>query len=187
LRSSLFGRLLALFLVVPFVELVLLVWIGERVGFWPTVGLVVATALAGSWLAKREGLAALARFQARLAAGQPPGRELTDGLIILVAGILLLTPGVLTDVAGLLGLLPPTRALIRRQLEQRVRRAVAGGRVGFFAAGPPFATGTPFGAPPTPSVPAPAPARAAGGEVEEATVIEEVEGATAPRPPAASP
>lgn len=177
MRSSLFGRLFALFLVVPLVELVLLVWIGGRIGFWPTIALVVATALAGSWLAKREGLAVLRRFQARLAAGQTPGRELTDGLIILVSGVLLLAPGVLTDVAGLLGLFPPTRALIRRALEGRIQRAVRSGRLGVFASGP-----GPFG-------PASAadPAMPTEYGVEEATVIKEVGGPIAPRPPAGSP
>jgi UPF0716 protein FxsA len=179
MRSSLFGRLLVLFLVVPFVELVLLIGIGERVGLWPTLGLVVATALAGSWLAKREGLAALRRFQARLAAGQLPGRELTDGLIILVAGVLLLTPGVLTDVAGILALLPPTRAWIRRRLEARVQRALAGGRIGVFSAGRPFAAPSPGSAPrPTP----------ASRGVEDATIVEERwDRATAPRLPDGSP
>ena len=169
MRSSLFGRLFALFLIVPLIELVLLVWIGERVGFWPTVGLVVATALAGSWLARREGMAALRRFQARLASGQPPGRELTDGLIILVSGTLLLTPGVLTDVVGLLGLFPPSRAWIRRRLESRARGAVAGGRVSLFTGGRPFGTPRPGTA--SPPRPAPAP----GADVLDATVIEEVE------------
>src|SRR5690606_22265834 len=114
--------------------------------------LVVATALAGSWLAKREGLAALRRFQGRAASGQLPGKELTDGLIILVAGVLLLTPGVLTDAAGLLGLLPPSRAWIRRRLEARVQRGLTGSRVRTFS------VGSPFGAPP-PAAPPPAPPR----------------------------
>jgi len=168
MRSSLFGRLLALFLIVPLVDLLLLVWVGGRVGFWPTLGLVVATALAGSWLAKREGLSALARFQARLASGQLPGRELTDGLIVLVAGALLLAPGVLTDVAGLLGLLPPTRAWIRRRLEARMRRAVASGQVRAFTAGAPSG--------PSPAPPPRAASPAPGHGVEDATVIEETDG-----------
>lgn len=121
---GLFGRLLLLFTLVPIVDLALLVWIGRHVGFWPTVGLIVATALLGSFLARREGLSALARFRARLASGAMPGSELTDGLIILVAGVLLLTPGVLTDVAGLLGLFPPTRALIKRALTKRFQHRV---------------------------------------------------------------
>lgn len=131
-RSLGFGRLLALFLLVPIVELALLVWVGERIGFWPTVGLIAATALLGSWLARREGLAALQRFQERMATGQLPGRELTDGLIILVSGALLLTPGILTDAVGFLGLLPFTRAWIRRHLDSRVRGTIARGHASVF-------------------------------------------------------
>ena len=170
--SSLFGRLFALFLIVPILELILLVWIGERVGFWPTAGLVVLTAFAGSWLAKREGLAALHRFQERLRSGQPPGRELTDGLIILVAGAFLLTPGVLTDVAGLLGLFPPTRAWIRRRLEGRLKQGIASGRVGVFTGG----SGrfqTPPSAAPSPPTQNPRTATSGPFDVEDATVIEE--------------
>ena len=179
MRSSLFGRLFLLFLAVPIAELALLVWIGEHVGFWPTLGLVVATAVAGSWLAKREGLAALGRFRARLASGQLPGRELTDGLVILVAGVLLLTPGVLTDAAGLLGLLPPTRAWIRRRLEARVQHGLANGNVRLFSASTPFGTPTPG----TPPRPAPPP----NVDVTDATVVEESEGkgAIVRRPPGA--
>lgn len=122
--SGLFGRLLLLFALVPILDLALLIWIGQHIGFWPTVGLIVGTALLGSFLARRAGLSVLARFRARLASGTMPGSELTDGLIILVAGVLLLTPGVLTDVVGLLGLFPPTRAPIRRALTQRFQHHV---------------------------------------------------------------
>ena len=120
-KPRLFGRLLILFTLVPILELTLLVWLGQRIGFWPTVGLIAATALLGSFLAHREGLAALERFRSRLASGGLPGTELTDGLIILVAGALLLTPGVLTDVVGFLGLFPPTRALVRRAIAKRFK------------------------------------------------------------------
>jgi len=140
--GSLFGRLLLLFTIVPVVELVLLVWMGGRVGFWPTVGLIVVTAFAGAWLAKREGLSVWARFQRRLASGGLPGRELTDGLIILVSGALLLTPGVLTDVVGMLGLLPPSRAAIRAYLSGRMQRAVAGGTAQVMTFGMPFGAGS---------------------------------------------
>ncbi len=123
---SLFGRLLLLFTLVPIVELALLVWLGGRIGFWPTVGLIALTALVGTWLAQREGLSAWARFQGRLTSGGLPGRELTDGLIILVSAAFLLTPGVLTDLVGFLGLLPPTRAIIREVIERKVRRSAFG-------------------------------------------------------------
>ena len=124
-KPRLFGRLLLLFTLVPIVELTLLVWLGQQVGFWPTVGLITGTALLGSFLAHREGLAALGRFRSRLARGGMPGTELTDGLIILVAGALLLTPGVLTDIVGFLGLFPPTRALIRRAIAKRFAPTLA--------------------------------------------------------------
>jgi len=162
-----FGRLLALFLLVPLAELAILVLIGREVGIVPTLGLVVVTALAGSWLLKREGAGVFRRIQSQLAAGKLPGRELMDGAIVLVAGVLLLTPGVLTDVFGLIGLLPPTRAVVRRYLERRMRAGLASGKLrvqvsgmaGGFMGG--FAAGGPSqrGAAPTP--------------VEDAEVIEE--------------
>lgn len=123
-KPRLFGRLLALFTLIPILELSLLVWLGQRIGFWPTVGMIAGTAVLGSFLAHREGLAALARFRSRLSEGTMPGTELTDGLIILVAGALLLTPGVLTDAVGFLGLLPPSRALIRGAITRRFQRTL---------------------------------------------------------------
>jgi UPF0716 protein FxsA len=123
-KPGLFGRLLLLFTIVPIAELALLVWLGGRIGFWPTVGLIAATAVLGSFLAHREGLSALARFRARLGSGEVPGAELTDGLIILISGALLLTPGVLTDVVGFLGLLPSSRALLRRAVTRRFQQSV---------------------------------------------------------------
>ena len=137
------GRLFLLFVAVPLADLTLLVWVGERLGFWPTVATVVLTAAVGSWLARREGTAAWRRVRGKLGAGGLPGPELTDGLIILVAGVLLLTPGFITDVVGILGLLPPTRALGRRALAERFRRAVESGRVRVASGG----MGGPFGAP----------------------------------------
>ena len=146
-----FARLLALFVVVPVAELALLVWAGGRIGFWPTVGTVLVTALVGSWLARREGMAAWGRVQSSLAQGSVPGTALIDGLIILVAGALLLTPGFLTDLAGLAGLVPASRSLIRKTLAARFAKAAQSGRIrvatggfGPMGAGAPF--GTPFGA-----------------------------------------
>ena len=129
----------------------MLVWAGERIGFWPTVALILLTAAVGSWLSKREGLAAWRRVQQKLSAGGLPGPELSDGLIILVSGALLLTPGFLTDVAGLLGLVPVTRAVIRRALDARFKRAVEAGSIrvagGTLGSGLPRAFGGPRAAP----------------------------------------
>jgi UPF0716 protein FxsA len=155
-RRSLFPRLLLLFTLVPIVELVLLIWLGGQIGFWATVGLIVLTALIGTWLAQREGLSAWQRFQARLASGEMPGRELSDGLIILVSGAFLLTPGVLTDVVGVLGLLPPTRAFVRRELMRRMTRGMQSGSISVFRFGG-MAAGTP--PPPAPGPTPPDPAR----------------------------
>lgn len=151
-NTSLFGRLLLLFTIVPIVELALLIWLGGQIGFWPTVGIIAGTALLGSYLAHREGLSAYARFRARLASGGLPGNELTDGIIILIAGALLLTPGVLTDLVGFLGLLPPTRAVIKRIVLQRVRRGMQNGsiRVASWGSAQSF---TPPGSPPPGSPP----------------------------------
>ena len=123
------GRLLLLFLLVPAAEIAVLVAVGDRVGFLPTVGLVVFAAVAGSFLARREGLAVWRRVQARLAQGGVPGPELVDGLIVFAASVLLLTPGFLSDVAGLLGLFPPTRALVRRFAMRQFEKRVADGRL----------------------------------------------------------
>lgn len=136
-KPSLFVRLLLLFTLVPIVELALLVWLGGQIGFWPTVGLIAATAVIGSTLAHREGLSALARFRARMASGEMPSDELTDGILILISGAFLLTPGVLTDAVGFLGLLPPTRALIKRAVSKRLRRSLLGGSVSVASWPPP--------------------------------------------------
>lgn len=115
-------RLFLLFVVVPAVELMLLIEIGGLIGTVPTFGIIVATGLAGSALARSQGLTVWRRFQARLSEGRMPGDELIDGLIILVSGALLLTPGVLTDFVGLAGLIPLTRRLIRKPLSSYVGR-----------------------------------------------------------------
>lgn len=150
---SLFGRLFALFLIVPVLDLALLVAVGGRIGFWPTLAIVVLTAAAGSWLARREGVAAWQRVQQKMASGGVPGPELIDGLVILISGTLLLTPGFLTDVVGLLGLFPPTRSVVRTALRRRFEHAVQSGSVrvvGGTMGGTPFQR-SPFG-PPRPPI-----------------------------------
>ena len=115
-------RLLALFVIVPAVELYLLIQLGAMIGALETFGIIVATGIIGSYLAKSQGTAILRRFQEKLASGQAPGKELADGAIILVSGAFLLTPGVLTDFVGLLGLFPLTRPLIRKWLQPWISR-----------------------------------------------------------------
>jgi len=110
-------RLFLLFTIVPVVELALLIQIGGLLGLGPTLLLVMGTGFAGAWLARREGLRGWLAVRDELQGGQLPGESLVHALLILVAGIVLITPGVITDIAGILLLVPP----VRRSLIARVR------------------------------------------------------------------
>lgn len=109
----LFRRLLLLFILVPFLELIILIQVGRYLGFWQTVLLLIILGLLGIALVRTQGLSAWHHIRAEIAAGHPPGEALLDGLLVLAAGLLLITPGLLTDAAGLLLLLPPVRAVAR--------------------------------------------------------------------------
>jgi UPF0716 protein FxsA len=110
--------LIVLFIVVPIAELYVIIKVGELIGLWPTLFLLLADALLGSWLLRHQGRGAWRRFNEALAARRFPGREVVDGALIIVGGTLLLTPGFLTDIAGAFLLIPPTRALTRRLLKR---------------------------------------------------------------------
>ena len=114
--------LLALFIVVPILELAIIIQVGQLVGVWWTLALLIADSLLGSMLMRSQGRAAWQRFTATVQAGRPPAREVADGVLIIFGGALLLTPGFISDIVGLLFLLPPTRAMIRRLF---LRRAMA--------------------------------------------------------------
>lgn len=117
-------RLLLAFTLVPIVELWLLLRIGAWLGPIPTIALVLLTGAAGATLARREGAHAWSAVQAEAAAGRMPGRELLEAMLVLVAGIVLVTPGVLTDALGLALLVRPIRSRLVRQLEERYRRSL---------------------------------------------------------------
>ncbi len=119
-----FFYLLILFIVVPMVELTLLIRIGRAISIGPTLALVVLTGLVGAAVARHQGIRTLGRIQAELAAGRIPTGQMVDGLLILLAGLLLILPGVLTDAAGFALLIPPVRRLIRRRLADRFARRV---------------------------------------------------------------
>jgi UPF0716 protein FxsA len=123
-----FLALLVLFVVVPIVELYVIIQVGQEIGALPTVALLVIDSVAGSLLMKSQGRAAWRRFQRATSEGRVPAREVLDGALIIFGGALLLTPGFVTDVVGLLFLLPPTRAVVRRLLVRRfaARMVVAG-------------------------------------------------------------
>ncbi len=116
--------LFLLFTVVPVVELCLLYLLGGWIGVWPTLALVILTGVVGIALARWQGTKALLRIQRRLARGQLPASELFDQVLILVAGLLLVFPGILTDVVGLILLIPPARGLIKWRLRNWAQRHV---------------------------------------------------------------
>jgi len=127
--------LLALFILVPLAEVYLLFALSHVLGFLPTVAIVLVTGVLGAGLAKREGLRVLGRWRSALAEGRMPEEGVLDGLLVLVGGILLITPGVLTDVTGLLLLFPPSRRVAARWLERRAERGIAEGNVQIFGFG----------------------------------------------------
>src|SRR3954451_13003835 len=108
--------LIVLFIVVPIAELYVIIQVGQLFGVVPTLLLLLADALLGSLLLKHQGRGAWRRFNEALAARRFPGREVVDGVLIVIGGTLLLTPGFLSDIAGLFLLIPPTRAIARRLL-----------------------------------------------------------------------
>jgi len=110
--------LIVLFIVVPIAELYVIVQVGQLIGIWPTLALLLADALLGSFLLKHQGRGAWVRFNQALAERRFPGKEVVDGLLIVVGGTLLLTPGFLSDIVGLLLLIPPTRAIVRALLRR---------------------------------------------------------------------
>ncbi|MDP1805265.1 MAG: FxsA family protein, partial [Acidimicrobiales bacterium] len=118
------GVLVLLFLVVPLAELYFIIQVGQAFGALNTIALLIIISAAGAWLVRREGISVWKRFQRQIESGAVPGKEIADGVMILFAGALLMTPGVLTDVLALALLLPPVRAVIRGVLmKQAAKRA----------------------------------------------------------------
>jgi UPF0716 protein FxsA len=114
--------LVLLFIVVPIAELAVIIQVGQAIGVWWTIAILVADSILGSLLMRTQGRAAWRRFNDAVQAGRVPAREVLDGALVVFGGLLLLTPGFLTDVLGLALLIPPTRALVRRVLVRRLER-----------------------------------------------------------------
>jgi len=114
-----FLKLFLAFTLIPVIELYLLIKLGATVGPFNTLLLVILTGAAGAYLAKLQGLEAMLRVKTRLQQGETPAEEMLDALIIFIAGVVLLTPGLLTDISGLLLLLPATRRRFKIWLRQK--------------------------------------------------------------------
>ena len=124
-----FIRLLILFIIVPVTELIILLKVGALIGAAPTIALILLTGVAGAYLARTQGLDLVQRIQSELNQGRVPTEELLDGAMILVGGILLLTPGFLTDLFGFTLLVPATRALMKNFVRTWMKHYVDKGQI----------------------------------------------------------
>ncbi len=120
--EAMVGVLALLFILVPLAELYVIIQVGQAFGALNTIGLLIVVSAVGAWLAKREGIGVWRRFQRQVQSGSVPGREIADGVMILFAAALLMSPGFLTDVVGILLLLPPVRASVRTLVLRRAAR-----------------------------------------------------------------
>ncbi len=123
------GYLILLFTLVPIVELALLIKVGQYIGVGYTLGIVVFTGVVGAYLAKMQGVFTLRRIQEDINRGMMPTDRLLDGVLILCSGILLLTPGFITDLIGFMGLIPFTRNLFKRWLKRKIEDMISHGKV----------------------------------------------------------
>jgi UPF0716 protein FxsA len=140
-----FGRLLLAFILVPVLELMLLIRIGDMIGVLPTVGLVLLTGFLGAGMARAQGMRALARFRSELAQGRLPEQAALDGISVLAGGILLLTPGILTDALGFALLFPASRRWILRRLRRKLEQGIERGSIRVMTTGGGFGFGATSG------------------------------------------
>ncbi|MBT4485360.1 MAG: FxsA family protein [Candidatus Latescibacteria bacterium] len=125
------AKLLLLFIMVPLVELFLLIEIGSQIGTISTLTIIVLTGILGAFLARRQGIGVLIQIRTEIANGRLPATQLADGIIILLAGAVLITPGVLTDALGFLCLIPASRKIIKKMLWRWLESAIHDGRIAF--------------------------------------------------------
>ena len=122
-------RLMLLFILMPLIELAILVYLGTIIGALYTVLIVVATGILGAVMARHQGLAALSRIRSSIESGIMPANELFDGALILAGGLLLITPGIITDIVGFAVLVPQTRRIIRRWIRSLIHRRIQRGEI----------------------------------------------------------
>ena len=124
-------KLLFIFIGIPLLELMILIELGREIGFWPTIFLVIVTGFFGASLARSQGMWIWMEIQHELQQGNMPADKLVDGLLILVGGIVLLTPGLLTDIFGFMLLIPVTRKLFKTAISKKFREMADTGRTNF--------------------------------------------------------
>lgn len=127
-----FIKLLILFILVPIGEIYVLLSVGNTIGLGATIALVLATGIAGAYLARTQGLALMMRIQQEITAGRVPTEELIDGAMVLAGGLLLLTPGFCTDLTGFLLLAPFSRKVLKVWLKKMLEKMVAAGQINVY-------------------------------------------------------
>jgi UPF0716 protein FxsA len=144
--------ILLLFILMPIIEIAVLIQVGGAIGLWATLAIVILTAVLGTAMLRQQGLATMNQVRQRLGAGEMPAQQIIEGLLLLVGGVLLLTPGFVTDAFGFTCLFPLTRQWLARQIAARsmghMNVVVGGMGPGSSANGP--AAGHPFGDPAAP-------------------------------------
>ncbi|NMH60824.1 FxsA family protein [Alteromonas ponticola] len=120
-------NLFLLFAIMPIIEIALLVQVGDIIGGWNTIALVLLSAFIGAYFVRREGVHTLRTAQQKMQSNQLPGQEMLEGLMLVVAGVLLVTPGFITDIFGLLLVLPPSRKLFAKKLKKHLSMQVVSG------------------------------------------------------------
>ena len=120
-----FIKLVSIFIIIPLIELAILIKVGSYIGLWPTIATVTLTGILGAALARRQGLIIVNEIKSDLNSGRVPAQQLIDGFLVLVGGIVLLTPGILTDICGFLLLIPQTRSLFKKFVESQFQKYAA--------------------------------------------------------------
>lgn len=126
-----FRVLFILFIIVPIIEIMVLMNVGTLLGAWPTIAIVIITAWIGAKNVKQQGIATLQSVQTKMAQGEMPSDEIVAGLLLLIAGVLLVTPGFVTDFLGLLLLIPQVRKTLIQSVQQQLKTASAKSNQGF--------------------------------------------------------
>ncbi len=125
-------RLILIFIVVPLIEILLLIEIGNRIGALNTILVIVLTAILGASMMRQQGFTIMRNIQRDLSEGRMPTVELINGALVLVGGIVLLTPGFFTDAVGFILLIPATRGFIRKKIQRLIRRKIESGDIHIF-------------------------------------------------------
>ena len=125
-------RLVLIFIIVPLMEILLLIEIGSRIGTLNTIVIILLTGILGAYMMRQQGFAILANIRGDLSQGRMPTGELINGALVLVGGILLLTPGFFTDAVGFLLLIPITRGFVRKKIQVLIQRKIESGDIHVF-------------------------------------------------------